>query len=260
MFSMETRNLYIKFDEKEVLKDIKFKVKDEEITTIIGPNGSGKTTLIKALSRCLPPDKGTIYLYGKDIKSIKTREVATKMAILPQIKYISSDITVETLVSHGRYPYLGLGQRLGKEDKKIVEWAMEKTGMMDLKEREVFTLSGGEKQRAWIAMTLCQKTKILILDEPTTFLDISYQLEILELIKELNKSLGLTVIMVLHDLNQAARYSDNIYVLDRGSIFEWGSPQQILRNDLIKNVFKINSHIYDDEINKCLYFIPEKRV
>ncbi len=258
--SIETRDIYFKYEEKEVLKSIDIRIRGNEVTTIIGPNGSGKTTLIKVLSRCLLPCKGTVYLYGKDIKEIHTKEIAKKISILPQIKFLSSDITVEDLVSHGRFPHLGFRQSLRKEDKEIIEWAMEKTGVISLKDRQVFNLSGGEKQRAWIAMILCQKTEILILDEPTSFLDISYQLEILELIRELNKTLGLTVITVLHDLNQAARYSDNIYVIDKGCIKEWGSPERILRYDLIKDVFKIHSHIYKDNINNCHYFIPEKRV
>lgn len=257
---LEARDIHVKYGQKEVLKSVEFKINDGEITTIIGPNGSGKSTMIKVLSRCLNPCKGSVYLDGENIKSIATKKIAEKMAVLPQVRNISSDITVEELVSHGRYPHLGFKQRLKAEDKEIVEWAMEKTGLIDLKNREVITLSGGERQRAWMAMTLAQNPKILILDEPTTFLDISYQLEILELVKELNESLGLTVIMVLHDLNQAARYSDNIYVLDKGSICEWGPPHVILRSDLIKSVFRIQAHIYEDEINQCLYFIPEKKV
>lgn len=257
---LEAKDIYVKYGQKEVLKSIEFKINDGEITTIIGPNGSGKSTMIKVLSRCLNPYKGSIYLDGENLKNIRTKKIAEKIAILPQIRNLTSDITVEELVSHGRYPHLGFRKILKSKDKEIVEWAMKKTGLIDFKNREVITLSGGERQRAWIAMTLAQRPKILILDEPTTFLDISYQLEVLELIKELNTSLGLTVIMVLHDLNQAARYSDNIHVLDKGRICEWGPPDKILRSDLIKKVFKIQANIYEDEINQCLYFIPEKRV
>jgi len=180
------------------------------------------------------------------------------MAVLPQVKNVSTDITVENLVSYGRYPHLKFGKRINKNDLEIINWALEKTGLMDLRDRYVTTLSGGERQRAWIAMALAQKTKVLILDEPTTYLDISYQLEVLELIKELNKSLGLTVIMVLHDLNQAARYSDNIYVLMNGEICEYGNPDNIIKSELLKEVFKIESHVYEDKVNHCPYFIPYK--
>lgn len=180
------------------------------------------------------------------------------MAILPQVKNISADITVENLVSYGRYPHLGFGKRINKDDKDIINWAIEKTGLIEFRNRHVANLSGGERQRAWIAMALAQKPKILILDEPTTYLDISYQLEVLELVKELNESLGITVIMVLHDLNQASRYSDNIYVLRDGRICEYGKPNNIIRSELLKDVFRIEAHIYQDKVNNCPYFIPHK--
>ena len=149
-------------------------------------------------------------------------------------------------------------KRIKKDDRDIIHWAIEKTGLIKLRDRYIATLSGGERQRAWIAMALAQKPKILILDEPTTYLDISYQLEVLELVKELNESLGITVIMVLHDLNQAARYSDNIYVLRDGQICECGKPNNILQTKMLKDVFRIEAHIYQDEINDCPYFIPHK--
>lgn len=258
--AIEGKNLQVKYGDKLVLKDANIKINKGEIVTIIGPNGSGKTTLIKALSRCLKPHSGKIYLNGKDIYKVPTKEVAKEVAILPQIKNVSQDITVESLVSYGRYPHLSFRQRINKEDKDIINWAIEKTGLMEFRDRNVVTLSGGERQRAWIAMALAQKPKILILDEPTTYLDISYQLEILELVKELNKSLDITVIMVLHDLNQAARYSDNIYVVRDGEIFQYGEPNNIIKSELLKDVFRIEAHIYKDEVNNCPYFIPHKIV
>jgi len=256
--SIEAINVQVKYGDKIALQNANFKVNEGEIVTIIGPNGSGKSTLIKALSRCLKPKIGTINFDGININSISTKILAKKMAVLPQVKNVSTDITVENLVSYGRYPHLKFGKRINKNDLEIINWALEKTGLMDLRDRYVTTLSGGERQRAWIAMALAQKTKVLILDEPTTYLDISYQLEVLELIKELNKSLGLTVIMVLHDLNQAARYSDNIYVLMNGEICEYGNPDNIIKSELLKEVFKIESHVYEDKVNHCPYFIPYK--
>ncbi|MDR7855764.1 ABC transporter ATP-binding protein [Tissierella sp.] len=257
---IEAVNLQIKYGDKLVLKDANVKINSGEIVTIIGPNGSGKTTLIKALSRCLRPHTGRIFLNGKDIYKIPTKEIAREMAILPQVKNVSQDITVESLVSYGRYPHLSFKKRMSKDDKSIIDWAIEKTGLIELRNRHVVTLSGGERQRAWIAMALAQNPKILILDEPTTYLDISYQLEVLELVKELNQSLGITVIMVLHDLNQAARYSDNIYVIKDGEIFQYGKPDSIIRSELLKDVFRIESNIYKDEVNNCPYFIPNKIV
>ncbi|MCK9443172.1 MAG: ABC transporter ATP-binding protein [Tissierellaceae bacterium] len=256
--AMETRKLEISYGDKHVLKEIDFKVENGQIVTIIGPNGSGKTTLIKALSRYIKAQSGDIYLRGKDIYSIPTKEIAKEMAILPQVKHVSADITIETLVAYGRYPHLRFGQRMGKEDKDIVDWAIERTGLKELRGRYIGQLSGGESQRCWIAMALAQNPRVLILDEPTTYLDISYQLEVLELVRELNQSLGITVIMVLHDLNQAARYSDKIYVLKEGRIRQYGSPEIIIEKRLLEEVFRIEPHIYQDKVNGCPYFIPHK--
>ncbi len=258
MMGIKAVDIHVNYGEKKVLNNINLEVKDGQIVSIIGPNGSGKSTLLKALSRCIKPNKGSIYLDEEKLSSIPTKKIAQKMAILPQVKNVLSDITVRNLVSYGRFPHLNFGQRLNREDEDIVNWAIEKTGLMDLKYRYMANLSGGEQQRAWIAMSLAQKPEILLLDEPTTFLDISYQLEVLQLVKELNKSLNLTVIMVLHDLNQAARYSDNIFVLKQGRIWEWGKPEEILKGKLLKDVFRIDGHIYRDRVNCCPYFIPHK--
>jgi len=256
--AVETKKLEVKYGDKLILKGADFKAEDGQVVTIIGPNGSGKTTLIKALSRYIKAHSGSIYLRGRDIYSISTKEIAREMAILPQVKHVSADITIEALVAYGRYPHLRFGQRMGRKDRKIVDWAIEKTGLRELRGRYIGQLSGGESQRAWIAMALAQKPKILVLDEPTTYLDISFQLEVLELVRELNLSLGITVIMVLHDLNQAARYSDRIYVLKDGDIRQFGSPHKIIREKMLKDVFRIKSHIYQDKVNGCPYFIAHK--
>lgn len=256
--SLEAKGLKVSYGDKLIIKDVDIKIKKGEIVTIIGPNGSGKSTLIKTLSRCLNPKSGNVLLNGKDMKDIPTKNIAKEMAVLPQIKGHSSDVTVEGLVSYGRYPHLKFGQRLSKEDRDIINWAIDKTGLKDFKNRYASNLSGGERQRAWIAMALAQKPSILILDEPTTYLDISYQMEVLELVKDLNKTLGITVIMVLHDLNQAARYSDRIYVLEEGKICECGCPKEIINEALLKDIFRIDAHIYEDEINCCPYFIAHK--
>ena len=257
---IETKNLKIKYGDRLIIKNANLKVNEGEIITVIGPNGSGKTTLIKALSRCIKAYSGNIYLGGKDIYTIPTKDIAKKMAVLPQVKHVSADISIGDLVSYGRYPYLSFGKRMNRTDKDIIFWAIEKTGLTYLKDRHIETLSGGERQRAWIAMALAQNPRVLLLDEPTTYLDISYQLEILELIKELNQTLKITVIMVLHDLNQAARYSDRIYVLNDGEICQYGKPYSILEKSLLKNVFRIEAHIYEDKVNDCPYFIAHKIV
>lgn len=255
---ISVENLNVKYGNKEALKNITLRISSGEIVTIIGPNGSGKSTFIKAISRCIKPSKGNILLDDQNINRINTKEIAKNLAVLPQVKNVPSDISVEELVSYGRYPHLSFGKRLSREDNEIVDWALKKTGLLELKKRLVFTLSGGERQRAWIAMSLAQKPKVLLLDEPTTFLDISFQLEVLELVKELNKNLGLTVVMVLHDLNQASRYSDEIMVMNHGEICDYETPDKIIRKPMLKNIFGIDADIYEDKINKCPYFIPKR--
>ena len=255
---LKTEGLYLSYGKKEIVKNLNIEINSGEIVTIIGPNGSGKSTVLKALSRCLKPSKGRILLGEEDIHKIDTKKVAKKVAVLPQIRNVPGDFTVEALVSYGRYPHLRFGNRLKQEDYQIIDWAINKTRMAELKHRTVNTLSGGERQRAWIAMALAQKPEILILDEPTTFLDISYQLETLELVKELNKTLGLTIIMVLHDLNQAIRYSHKIYTIKDGEIYNYGSSKSVINKDLLNDVFGIDADVYEDSTNKCPYFIPQK--
>jgi iron complex transport system ATP-binding protein len=257
---IEAKELKIGYGDKIAIEKASLKIEDGEIVSIIGPNGSGKSTLIKALSRYLKPTSGKVLLDGVDLSTIDGKELAKKIAVLPQFKTTPDDISVETLVSYGRHPHLGFGKRLKKEDLDIMDWALEKTGLSDFKDRNVMTLSGGESQRAWIAMALTQKASILILDEPNTYLDISYQMEVLELVKELNKTLGLTVVMVLHDLNQAARYSDKIYVLMNGMICKYGKPKSVIQSELLRDVFRIEANVFEDSINSCPYFIPNKIV
>ena len=252
------KDISVQYDDKVVLNRVSIEVNKGEILTIIGPNGSGKSTLVKAICRSIKIDEGEITLEGENIRKIPTKSIAKKLALLPQVKSVSNDMLVEALVSYGRFPHLKFGKRMTKKDKDIVEWAMEKTGTIELRDRNVMTLSGGERQRAWIAMALAQKTDILVLDEPTTYLDISYQMEVLELIKELNETLAISIIMVLHDLNQAIRYSDRIYVLKGGEVFDHGDPCEILNKETLKDVFNIEADIYEDLQNKCPYIIPNK--
>ncbi len=253
---LTVKGLNVCYGDRKILHDMSFNIKSGEIATIIGPNGSGKSTLIKSISRYLKPRSGDIYLDKVNMNQINTREIARNLAVLPQVKGVSSDVSIKELVSYGRFPHLKFGKRPGREDKEIIEWALEKTGLSQMKDRYVATLSGGERQRAWIAMTLAQKPRILLLDEPTTFLDICYQMETLELVKDLNKTLGITVIMVLHDLNQAARYSDKMIVINNGELCEYGEPCQVVNKELLKDIFKIDADIYEDKINDCPYFIP----
>ena len=252
------KDVEVGYGKKEVLKGVTIEVNKGEIVTIIGPNGSGKSTLIKALCRIIRPKKGQVLLDGQDIFTESTKKVAQRIAMLPQMKTAQGDVTVERLVQYGRFPHTSLLNSMTVEDKAVVEWAMDKTGIKEFRGRYVNTLSGGERQRVWIAMALAQKPEVLVLDEPTTFLDISYQIEVLELIKELNHTLGITVVMVLHDLNQAVRYSHRIYVLNKGYIEAYGDADKLLDKDLLRDVFNIDVDIYEDSRNYCHYFIPHR--
>ncbi len=255
---LNAQNLSLGYYKKEIVKDLNLTISKGEIVTIIGPNGSGKSTILKALSRILKPSSGEIYYQDKNIHKINTKKIAEKIAVLPQVRNVPDDITVDTLVGYGRYPHLNFSKRMGKNDYEIIDWAIKKTGMSGLKSRYLNTLSGGERQRAWIAMALAQKPEVLLLDEPTTFLDISYQIEVLDLVKELNETLGLTIIMVLHDINQAARYSHKIYAIKDGKVCGSGEPYKLLTKDFLKNVFSIEAEIFEDVNNSCPYFIAQK--
>lgn len=257
---LQAKDLCVGYDNKEVLKDVSIYINKGEIVTIVGPNGSGKSTLLKTLSRTLKPKHGQILLENRNIYTMKTKALAQKLAILPQTRHSPSDFTVEELVGYGRFPHMSFGKMLQKQDYDIIDWSLDKTDMTELRYRFVRSLSGGERQRAWIAMALAQKPEILLLDEPTTFLDISYQLEILQLIKELNENLGLTIVMVLHDLNQAVRYSNRIYALKEGRVYSHGDGKQLLNAEFLKEVFRIKGEILRDNANQCNYFIPQRSI
>jgi len=252
---LNATNLSLGYGGPDIVKNINIEVNKSEIVTIIGPNGSGKSTIIKALSRFLKPREGQVFFENENIYKLNTRIVAQKMAVLPQVKNVPTDFTVEALVSFGRFPHLNFGKRLKKEDYDIIDWAIERTGLKDFRYRYLNMLSGGERQRAWIAMCLAQKPEILILDEPTTFLDISYQLDVLDLVQELNETLGLTIVMVLHDINHAARYSHKIYAIKEGKVHSQGRPQEIVNKEFLKEVFCIDADVFQDIKNSCPYFI-----
>lgn len=235
------------FGDKTVLHNLSLAVAKGQILAIIGPNGSGKSTLLKVLSRSLRPIKGSVLLDGRDLQSLPTRDLARQLAILHQASRAPADLTVRDLVEYGRFPYQRWWKGKNDEDKSVVEWALEQTGLVELAARPVSTLSGGEQQRAWIAMALAQKPRILLLDEPTTYLDICHQLEILDLIRQLNKEQGITIVMVLHDLNYAARYADNIAVLRQGSLYAAGHPAEIITPTMLREVFQVEAAVWPDD-------------
>lgn len=233
----------IRYEQKQVIKDFSFEVADGEIVSIIGPNGSGKSTLLKSIARMHPYDKGQITLNKTNMKSMNSKEIAKRLCMLSQRNQAPNDITVENLVSYGRYPHKKWFERLNDDDMQIVHWALEKTHLLHYKDRPISALSGGESQRAWIAMALAQRPQILLLDEPTTYLDISHQHEVLQLVRELNEEMGMTVVMVLHDLNQAATYSDKIVVIQEGSCKYIGNPKEVMTTGMIREVYRMESEV-----------------
>lgn len=247
-------------NETEILKDISLTAKKGEILTIVGPNGCGKSTLLKIISRILKPTSGEVKLMDKRVTSYDTKELARLMAILPQKKNASPDMTVEQLVQYGRYPHTGMSGRLLSEDYKRIDDAINSTGICHLRDRAIATLSGGESQMAWIAMCVAQNPQIILLDEPTTYLDICYQLEVLELVKNLNQRLGLTIIMVLHDINQAARYSDKVFMMKKGKGYSLGVPNEVFTKEAFEDVFHVDMHTFKENNIDYRYYIPERTV
>jgi len=255
--AIETKNLKIGYDKVIIVPDFNIGFEKGKITSIIGANGCGKSTLLKAIGRIIPKEEGIIIINDTDISNAKSKDIAKEMAILPQSPQAPGTLTVYELVSYGRFPYQKGFGHLKEEDKKIILWALEATNMLEFKDREIAFLSGGQRQRAWIAMALAQQTDIILLDEPTTYLDLCHQLEVLELLKKLNEENGVTIIMVLHDLNLAARYSDKLLAMKKGEIFKYGDPFEVLTSEMLKECFRIDGKIVTDDVrNKpvCLTY------
>ncbi|HHV97566.1 MAG TPA: ABC transporter ATP-binding protein [Clostridiaceae bacterium] len=236
---IKLENVTAGYNNVEVIKNINIDFEESSITSIIGKNGCGKTTLLKTASNLLKPFSGKITIRGEDVLSISNKELAKKISYLPQHRPVPN-ITVYNLVMHGRYPYLGFSRTPRKKDKEIVEMAIEHMGLNNYINKNILELSGGERQKAYIAMILAQDTDIIFLDEPTTFLDINHQLEILEIIKNL-KTMRKTIVMVLHDLNSALRCSDKVCLLEKGEIVICDTPQAVFESGIINEVFKIYS-------------------
>jgi iron complex transport system ATP-binding protein len=246
MVRLSTDELSIGYGEALIVKNLSIEIPDKKITTIIGPNGCGKSTLLKAITRIISHQSGNILLDGNDISKVNTKLLAKQMAILPQTPESASGLTVGELVSYGRFPYQKGFGRLTKKDYEVIDWALEVTGTIDFKFRPVDALSGGQRQRVWIAMALAQETEIIFLDEPTTYLDMAHQLEVLELLQKLNYEQERTIVMVLHDLNQAARFADHIIALKDGEIVKAGNCDEVISHKVLKNVFNIDAVIGHD--------------
>lgn len=248
--------LTLGYGKKVVAEDLSVTIPDGHFTAIIGPNGCGKSTLLRTLSRLMTPTQGHVYLDGEQIQRFNSKEVARRIGLLAQNATTPGDITVQELVSRGRYPHQPLFTRWRQEDDRAVQRAMEATGVADLALQSVDTLSGGQRQRAWIAMVLAQETAIMLLDEPTTWLDISYQIDVLELLSELNRDQGYTLAAVLHDLNQACRYATHLIALRDGKIVAQGAPKEIVTAELIEAVYGLRCMIIDDPVAHTPLVVP----
>lgn len=253
---LSARALSLAYEGRVVVDELDLDIPAGRVTAIVGPNACGKSTLLRGLSRLLAPASGTVLLDGADIHALPTKRVAQRLGLLPQTPTAPDGITVADLVSRGRYPHQGWFRRWTAEDDDAVAEAMTVTGVADLADRPVDELSGGQRQRVWIAMALAQRTDILLLDEPTTFLDISHQLEVLDLLLDLNAERGTTVVMVLHDLNLAARYAGHLVALKAGSVVAAGDPAAVVTADLVREVFGVESVVADDPVTGTPLVVP----
>jgi iron complex transport system ATP-binding protein len=250
------RDLSLAYGKKRIIEALNIDIPIGYITALIGRNGSGKSTLLKAMARLIQPHGGAVYINGQSIHAMPTREVSRRLAILPQHPQSPEGLTVEELVWHGRFPHRSVWGGKRKEDRQIVQWAMEMTGVSEWADRSLSSLSGGQRQRAWIAMALAQKTPLLLLDEPTTYLDLAYQIEVLDLLKRLNETEGITVVMVLHDINQAARYAHQLIALRDGKVVAQGTPSSVITPQTLESVFGIQARVIADPVTGHPMCIP----
>ncbi|OPF50986.1 iron-dicitrate transporter ATP-binding subunit [Clostridium baratii] len=246
MNCIKTKDLNISYGNLDIVKDLNLEIPKGKITTIIGANGCGKSTILKTLARIIKPKSGSIYINNKELNSQDSKELAKAMAVLPQSPQAPNGLTVEELISYGRFPHQKGFGKLKDEDKDIINWALEKTRILEFRDRPIEALSGGQRQRAWIAMALAQETDILLLDEPTTYLDLAHQLEVLKLLEELNKKEGRTIVMVIHELNNAARFADHMIGVKKGKIVCQGTAHEVMTKENLREIFNIDAEIVNE--------------
>jgi iron complex transport system ATP-binding protein len=259
MAVLNARDLTLKYDQRYVVDGLSIEIPEGKVTMIVGANACGKSTLLRGLSRLLKPAGGAVTLDGKDIHSRRARELARTLGLLPQHPTAPDGITVRDLVGRGRYPHQGFFRSWGEKDDAAVQRALEATATLDLAGRNVDELSGGQRQRVWIAMALAQETDVLLLDEPTTYLDLAHQVEVLDLVTDLNRKRGTTVAIVLHDLNLAARYADHVIAMKAGGVVALGTPAEVVTADLVRDVFGLDSRIIPDPVSGKPLIIPVGR-
>jgi iron complex transport system ATP-binding protein len=244
--ALTTQGVQAGYDRRLILDNVDFQALRGKVTALVGPNGSGKSTLLKVCTKLLTPRSGAVLIEAEALNRLSTRAMAQRLAVLPQGPVTPANLTVRDLVEQGRYAQVGPLRMLRRQDHQAISRAIALVGLSELADREVDTLSGGERQRAWLALALAQETAILALDEPTTFLDIGHQLEVLELIRQLNEAHGLTIVMVLHDLNHAATFADHLVVLHHGRVLAAGAPWDIVRPELLREVFGVIASVITD--------------
>ncbi|WP_454325481.1 ABC transporter ATP-binding protein [Streptomyces ambofaciens] len=252
---LAARGVTVGYGARSVIDGLDVAIPPGVITTIIGPNGCGKSTLLRTLSRLLRPTGGTVVLDGEDIASLRTRDVAKKLGLLPQAPVAPEGLTVSDLVARGRHPHQSWLRQWSSDDADVVRQALAMTGVSDLADRPVDSLSGGQRQRVWISMTLAQGTDLLLLDEPTTYLDLAHAVDVLDLVDDLHES-GRTVVMVLHDLNLATRYSDNLVVMREGAILAQGHPRDVITAELLHEAFGLRAKVIDDPVGDRPLVVP----
>lgn len=256
MTTLTAQTLTAGYGARTILTDLDLTVPPGAITAIVGANACGKSTLLRCLARLLKPSAGQVVLDGRSVRDIPTRELARTLGLLPQSPIAPDGITVADLVSHGRHPHQGMLSRWSRDDDIAVATALEATQTADLADRDVDELSGGQRQRVWIAMALAQETDILLLDEPTTFLDIAHQIEVLDLLIDLNRRRGTTIAMVLHDLNLAARYADHLVAIRQGRVHAAGTPEEVLTEDMVEQVFGVPCRVMTDPTSGQPMMLP----
>lgn len=249
-------NLTLGYEGANIISDLSFEVPNAKVTSIIGPNGCGKSTLLRGLGRLLTPRSGEVFLDGTPLREHTTRHIATRISVLPQTPTAPSGLTVADLVSRGRHPRQKWYQQFSASDESVVQTALEATDIAELADTPLDDLSGGQRQRAWISMTLAQETGILLLDEPTTYLDLAHQVDVLELIRRLNHMHRRTIVMVLHDISLAARYSDHIVAMKDGAIITQGTPPEVITPPRLLEVFGLDAHVLPEPVEGRPHVIP----
>nr|WP_212996320.1 ABC transporter ATP-binding protein [Actinoplanes consettensis] len=254
--TLRAEELSLGYGDRHVVDNLTLEIPAGKVTVIVGPNACGKSTFLRGLARLLPASSGSVLLDGRSIHSTPSKDVALKLGILPQGPIAPDGITVADLVSRGRHPHQGYFRRWTAEDDAAVTAALTATGTLELAARSVDELSGGQRQRVWIAMALAQRTGILLLDEPTTYLDLSHQVEVLDLLTDLNESEGATVVMVLHELNLACRYADHLVVMKDGAIVAAGDPGVVLTEQVVEDVFDMRCQVVPDPVSRTPMIVP----